>query len=59
MVDGMYVGRMLRALKVTLYVYGKGEVRLDTFAERAVFAGESMGGDAENEAKSKRSRDSW
>lgn len=59
MVDGMYVGRMLRALKVVLYVYGKGEVRLDTFAERAVFVGESMGGDAENEAKSKRSRDSW
>ncbi len=59
MVDGMYVGRMLRSLKVTLYVHGRGEVRLDTFAERALFVGESMGGDAENEAKSKRSRDSW
>lgn len=59
MVDGMYVGRMLRSLKVTLFVSGRGEVRLDTFAERALFVGESMGGDAENEAKSKRSRDSW
>ena len=59
MVDGMYVGRMLRSLMVTLFVYGRGEVRLDTFAERALFVGESMGGDAENEAKSKRSRDSW
>ena len=59
MVDGMYVGRMLRSLKVTLFLHGRGEVRLDTFAERALFVGESMGGDAENEAKSKRSRDSW
>ncbi len=59
MADMMYVGRMLRSLKVTLFVYGRGEVRLDTFAERAMFVGESMGGDAENEAKSKRARDSW
>lgn len=59
MVDGMYIGRTLRSLKVVLYVAGRGEVRLDTFAERAVFVGESMGGDAENEAKSKRMRDSW
>ncbi len=59
MVDGMYIGRSLRTLRVVLYVSGRGEVRLDTFAERAVFVGESMGGDAENEAKSKRMRDSW
>lgn len=57
--DSMYVGRMLRALKVALHVHGRGEVRLETFAERAVFVGESLGGDAENEARSKRSRDSW
>jgi DNA invertase Pin-like site-specific DNA recombinase len=57
--DSMYIGRMLRALKITLLVDGRGEVRLDTFAERAVFVGESLGGDAENEARSKRMRDSW
>ncbi len=59
LVDSMYIGRLFRELKVTLYVAGRGEVKLDTFAERAKFVGESMGGDAENEARSKRARDSW
>lgn len=58
-VDSMYIGRMLRTLKVALKVHGRGEVKLETFAERAMFVGESLGGDAENEAKSKRMRDSW
>jgi hypothetical protein len=57
--DSLYIGRTLRTLKITLLVDGRGEVRLDTFAERAVFVGESLGGDAENEARSKRMRDSW
>jgi ribosomal protein L34E len=55
----MYLGRLFRELKIALYVAGRGEVKLDTFAERAMFVGESMGGDAENEARSKRARDSW
>jgi DNA invertase Pin-like site-specific DNA recombinase len=57
--DGMYIGQLLREAKVPIFVSGRGEVILDTFANRARFVGESLGGDAENEGRSKRAQDSW
>lgn len=59
MEDTLAVARTLRALKVELYVRDVGAIKADTFAQRAALVGQSMGGEAENEAKSNRIRASW
>jgi DNA invertase Pin-like site-specific DNA recombinase len=58
MADVLYVGRIFRNLKVRFWV-GHGEHSLDSFGDRMNFVGQSIGGDAENEARSKRMKDSW
>jgi len=58
MADVLYIGRILRNLKVRFWV-GHGEHSLDSFGARMNFVGQSIGGDAENEARSKRTKDSW
>lgn len=59
MTDMLLVARTLRTLKVELFVRDIGAVKADTFAQRAALVGQSMGGEAENEARSNRSRASW
>lgn len=59
MTDTLNVSRMLRSVKVALYVRDVGVVAADTFAQRAALVGQSMGGEAENEARSNRARASW
>jgi DNA invertase Pin-like site-specific DNA recombinase len=58
MADVLYIGRILRTLKVRFWV-GHSEHSLDSFGDRMNFVGQSIGGDAENEARSKRMKDSW
>jgi DNA invertase Pin-like site-specific DNA recombinase len=58
MADVLYIGRILRTLKVRFWV-GHSEHSLDSFGDRMNFVGQSIGGDAENEARSKRTKDSW
>jgi DNA invertase Pin-like site-specific DNA recombinase len=58
MADVLYIGRILRNLKVRFWV-GHGEHSLESFGDRMNFVGQSIGGDAENEARSKRMKDSW
>ena len=58
MADCVYIGHQCRRLSVGLWI-GNSEFKLNTFAERMNFVGQSIGGDAENEARSRRSRDSW
>ena len=59
MTDMLVVARTMRTLKVELYIRDVGPVRADTFAERAALVGQSMGGEAENEARSNRIRAMW
>jgi DNA invertase Pin-like site-specific DNA recombinase len=59
MTDTLLVARTLRDLGVELLVRDMGVLRADTFAERAALVGQSMGGEAENEARSRRARASW
>jgi hypothetical protein len=59
MTDTLVVARTLRSLKVDLYVRSVGVVKADTFAQRAALVGQSMGGEAENEARSNRIKASW
>jgi DNA invertase Pin-like site-specific DNA recombinase len=59
MTDTLVVARTLRSLKVDLYVRNVGVVKADTFAQRAALVGQSMGGEAENEARSSRIKASW
>ncbi len=56
MIDAASFARSLAEQKVALHVMGRGDVDLRTFADRAAFVGESMGGDAENEARSARAK---
>lgn len=59
MTDTLLVARTLRSLKVDLYVRDAGIIKAETFAQRAALVGQSMGGEAENEARSNRARASW
>jgi site-specific DNA recombinase len=60
MTDTLLIARQLKELRVQLYVRDAGGiVKSETFAERAALVGQSMGGEAENEARSNRARASW
>jgi DNA invertase Pin-like site-specific DNA recombinase len=60
MTDTLLIARQLKELRVQLYVRDAGGVvRSDTFADRAALVGQSMGGEAENEARSNRAKASW
>ncbi len=59
MTDTLLVVRTLRELKIELFVRDVGPMRAETFAQRAALVGQSMGGEAENEARSNRMRASW
>jgi DNA invertase Pin-like site-specific DNA recombinase len=59
MTDTLVASRTLRSLKVDLYVRGVGVAKADTFAQRAALVGQSMGDEAENEARSNRIKASW
>jgi len=59
MTDTLLVARTLRELKIELYVRDVGVIRAETFAQRAALVGQSMGGEAENEARSNRMKASW
>lgn len=60
MTDTLLIARQLKELRVSLYIRGAGGVvKSETFAERAALVGQSMGGEAENEARSNRMRASW
>ena len=60
MTDTLLIARQLKELKVQLYVRDAGGVvKSETFADRAALVGQSMGGEAENEARSNRARASW
>jgi len=59
MTDTLVVARTLRSLRVELFVRDVGIVKADTFAQRAALVGQSMGGEAENEARSNRIKASW
>jgi DNA invertase Pin-like site-specific DNA recombinase len=60
MTDTMIISRTLRTLRVELFVRDSGGiVKGETFAERAAIVGQSMGGEAENEARSNRMKASW
>ncbi len=57
--DTLVAARMLNEMGVFLYVRDRGVVRSDSFADRAALVGQSLGGEAENEARSQRARASW
>lgn len=60
MTDTLLIARQLKELRVALYIRDAGGVvKSETFAERAALVGQSMGGEAENEARSNRARASW
>jgi DNA invertase Pin-like site-specific DNA recombinase len=59
MTDTLVVARALKSMKVDLYVRDVGVIKAETFAQRAALVGQSMGGEAENEARSARARASW
>jgi DNA invertase Pin-like site-specific DNA recombinase len=60
MTDTLLIARQLKELRVQLYIRDAGGVvKSETFAERAALVGQSMGGEAENEARSNRQRASW
>ena len=54
MTDTLLVVRTLKSMRVGLYTRDSGLVPADTFAHRAAIVGQSMGGEAENEARSNR-----
>jgi len=59
MTDTLVAMRALKKLGIELHVQGQGIVKADTFSERAALVGQSMGGEAENENRSKRMKASW
>ncbi len=59
MTDTLVVTRTLRSLKVGLFIRDMGLIKAETFGDRAALVGRSMGGEAENEARSNRARASW
>ncbi len=59
MTDTLVVARALKGMKVELFVRDAGVIKAETFAQRAALAGQAMGGEAENEARSNRARASW
>ncbi|MBD5654672.1 MAG: recombinase family protein [Candidatus Eremiobacteraeota bacterium] len=58
MADCVFIGHQCRRLNIGLWI-GQAEFKLNTFNDRLQFFGQSIGGDAENEARSRRCRDSW
>jgi len=59
MTDTLVVARTLRTLRVELHSRDQGLIKAETFADRAALVGQSMGGEAENENRSKRMKASW
>ncbi len=60
MTDTLLIARQLKELRVQLFVRDAGGiVKSETFAQRAALVGQSMGGEAENDARSNRMRASW
>jgi DNA invertase Pin-like site-specific DNA recombinase len=59
MTDTLLIARTLRQSGVKLYIRDRGEVAMNSFADQAAIVGQSMGGHAENEAKSSRCKASW
>lgn len=57
--DTLVLARSLRTTGIRLLIRDRGIVPMETFADQAALVGQAMGGHAENDAKSARSRASW